>query len=166
MPWKQLDEPTDDEKRKLDLQYRDKARFLVDESAGIEVARFLKARGYNVKFVEELGLLGRSDEDVFARAWKDKRILITHDTDFLDNRRFPPHRNPGIIVVRPGASGHEDYELLTCLVKALNFIGKRASWLRAKKVDFASDELLTIMSTGTRERYLWRRHGMPMIWED
>jgi predicted nuclease of predicted toxin-antitoxin system len=121
MPWKELDEPTDDEKRELDLQYRDKARFLVDESAGLGVAKFLQSRGYNTRFVEDLGLRGRSDEDVFATAWKEKRILVTHDTDFLDNKRFPPNRNPGIIVVRPGASGHDDYGLLRCLVRALTF---------------------------------------------
>ncbi len=32
MPWKELSEPTDDDKRELDFQYRGKARFLVDES--------------------------------------------------------------------------------------------------------------------------------------
>jgi hypothetical protein len=31
----------------------------------------LRGYGYNAKFVEELGLRGRSDEDVFAAAWKD-----------------------------------------------------------------------------------------------
>ena len=77
MSWKELDEPSDDEKRKLDLQYRDKAQFLVDESAGVERQR----RGCNAKFVEELGLRGRSDEDVFAPPWKDKPILITDDTE-------------------------------------------------------------------------------------
>ena len=30
--------------------------------------------------------------------------MLTHDTDFLDDARFPPNRNPGVIVF-PGASG-------------------------------------------------------------
>jgi hypothetical protein len=94
MPWKELDEPSDDDRRELDLQYRGKARFLVDENAGIEVAKILQKSGYNAKFVADLGLRGRSDEDVFAEAWKNKQVVITHDADFLDNNRFPPNRNP------------------------------------------------------------------------
>jgi len=40
--------------------------------------------------------------DVFAFAWRDSRIVVTHDADFLDNKRFPPNRNPRISLVRPG----------------------------------------------------------------
>jgi predicted nuclease of predicted toxin-antitoxin system len=71
------------------LEHRGKARFIVDESAGVEVARVLQREGYNTKYVGELGLCGHSDEDVFAAACKDNRILVTHDADFLNNRRFP-----------------------------------------------------------------------------
>src|ERR1035441_9114532 len=62
MPWKELNTPSDKEERALDLQYRGKARFIVDESAGVEVARILQRFGYNAKFVGEFGLCGHSDE--------------------------------------------------------------------------------------------------------
>ena len=97
MPWKELDEPNDDDERELDRQYRGKARFLVDENAGIEVTKILQGSGYNAEFVADLGLRGRSDEDVFAVAWKDRRVIVTHDADFMDNNRFPHNRNPGVI---------------------------------------------------------------------
>jgi hypothetical protein len=166
MPWKELDEPTDDEERELDLQYRGKARFLVDESTGIGVAKILQRFGYNAKSVADLGLVGRSDEDVFSAAWKEKRVLITHDADFLDNPRFPPHRNPGIVLIRPGSDGVGVDGLVRCIAKATLLGGKNAAWFRGKKLDFSSEEALTITSQGTRCRYLWRKHGMPMIWED
>ena len=166
MPWKELDEPTDGQERELGLRYRGKARFLVDESAGIGVAKILQGYGYNAKSVADIGLSGRSDEDVFAAAWKEKRILITHDADFLDNNRFPPHRNPGVILVRPGSDGRDDEGLVGCLWNALLLGGKNATWFHGKKLDFSSPETLTITSQNTRARYLWRRHGMPMIWED
>lgn len=70
MPWKELDTPSDEEERALDLEYRGKARFIVDESACVEVAKILQRYGYNTKFVGELDLCGHSDEDVFAAAWK------------------------------------------------------------------------------------------------
>jgi hypothetical protein len=56
MSWKKLDEPTDDDRRELDLQYRGKAQFLVDENAGIGVAKIMQDSGYNAKFVADLGL--------------------------------------------------------------------------------------------------------------
>jgi predicted nuclease of predicted toxin-antitoxin system len=166
MPWKELDEPTDDDRRELDLEYRGKARFLIDESAGIGVAKILMGDGYNAKFVADFGLCGRSDEDVFAAAWREKRILITHDVDFLNDKRFPSHRNAGVILVRPGSDGRDDVGLIGCLAKAVLLAGKNATWFRGKKLDFSSDEALTITSRGTRHRYLWKKHGTPMIWED
>jgi len=152
--------------RGFDLQYRGKARFLVDENTGIEVATMLQRYGYNAQFVADLGLLGRSDEDVFAAAWKDRRVVITHDADFLDNNRFPPHRNPGVVLVRPGSQGHDDDGLLRCLAKAVILAGKNAAWFKGKKLDFSSDEALAITSQRGRARYLWKKHGMPLIWED
>ena len=34
---------------------------------------------------------------VLAFAWKEQRILLTHDFDFLDDSRFPFQRNPGLV---------------------------------------------------------------------
>jgi predicted nuclease of predicted toxin-antitoxin system len=155
MPWKKLDLPTADEMRGMDEAYRGKARFLVDESMGATIAKYLNEKGYNTKYVGDEGLEGRSDEDVFAFAWKNERIIVTHDPDFLDDRRFPPHRNPGIVLVRPG-----------CLFKATMMAGDHAHWFRGKKLDFSSKDLLTITSPGTRQKYLWERNRDPMIWED
>jgi len=162
----ELPEPTDDDRRELDLQYRGKGRFLVDENAGVVVAKILQRSGYNAKFVEDVGLCGRSDEDVFAAAWRDERVVVTHDADFLDNNRFPSHRNPGVILIRPGSDGHDDERLIRCLEKAVLLADRNATWFQGKKLDFSSDEALTIKSQGQRSRYLWREHGMPLIWED
>src|ERR1700722_17721456 len=105
MPWVKLDSPTRDEMRRLDTEYRGRVRFLVDESMGKGVAEILQREAYNVKYVSEYSLIGRSDEDVFAVGWNEKRVIVTHDPDFLDDRRFPAHRNPGVLLVRPGSSG-------------------------------------------------------------
>jgi predicted nuclease of predicted toxin-antitoxin system len=167
MAWVPLEQPTEDELRNFKARYRGKARFLVDESAGVEVCRLLKNNGYNAKFVKENDLRGRSDEDVFAAAWSEGRIVVTHDTDFLDNTRFPSHRNPGVILIRPGADGRDDQGLIQCLAKALLIAGDNASWFQGKKLEFSSEEI-GISSGGntTRERFLWRRHGRVMKWID
>jgi len=53
-------------------------------------------------YVGEVGVEGKSDEDVFAFGWRDDRINLTHDQDFLNDWRFPFHRNPGVIVLPGG----------------------------------------------------------------
>src|SRR5271169_120904 len=102
--WRPLDRPSDSEIRDFERRFRKKARFLVDESLGVEAARAVEAEGYNCVFAGDVGLTRRDDTDVFAYAWRENRILLTHDHDFLDRRRFPDHRNPGVIVL-PGAAG-------------------------------------------------------------
>jgi predicted nuclease of predicted toxin-antitoxin system len=166
MPWKKLELPTADERREMDEEYRGKARSLVDESIGANVAEYLSEKGYNTRYAGDEGLEGHSDEDVFAFAWKSERIIVTHDADFLDDRRFPPHRNPGIVLIRPGSSGRDDYGLLVCLYKATVMAGDHAQWFERKKLDFSSRDLLIITSPGTRQKYLWERNRDVMIWED
>jgi hypothetical protein len=80
--WHRVPDSPQDEVNAFTDQFRKKARFLVDESLGVEVARVLRAQGWNAKYVAEVGLQGHSDEDVFALAWADDRIVLTHDTDF------------------------------------------------------------------------------------
>ena len=75
------------------------SRFLIDENLGPELAPALRRLGYNATDVFTLKLTSRTDEDVIAAAWRDHRILLTQDRDFLDDRRFPPNRNPGIVVL-------------------------------------------------------------------
>jgi predicted nuclease of predicted toxin-antitoxin system len=105
MAWKQL-ELTDDDRYALRTLEK-KTRFLVDENMHNEVARFLRARGWNVKSVGDLELRGHSDEDVLAFAHREDRILLTHDRDFLSDRQFPPNRNPGVVIL-PGANGSDE----------------------------------------------------------
>ena len=131
MVWKALQQPNAADLRDLKREFEGKARVLVDESMGERVAGILRERGVNAKYAAEFGLIGRSDEDVFAAAWADKRAIFTHDSDFMDDRRFPHHRNPGVVLIRPGADGSDNERLLECLVKTMLIAGKKrkmVSW--------------------------------------
>jgi hypothetical protein len=61
--WQPIDAPKEDIAAAA-RNFRKKARFLVDESLGLETAKFLRELGWNVKDVSEVGLSGRSDEDI------------------------------------------------------------------------------------------------------
>ena len=116
------------------------------------------------------GLEGRSDEEVFARAWAEDRILLTHDTDFLDDRRCPPHRNPGVVVL-PGAEGG-DTPLLTALAGVVSFVAPFREGYRRAKVAVTADAVWTFVrrdpDTGAMEQRRFRiPPGRPKeVWID
>jgi hypothetical protein len=64
MPWSPLPDAPEDVKR----AFRAKARILVDESLGSGVAELLRQRGCNVVYASDVGLAGKSDEDIAAYA--------------------------------------------------------------------------------------------------
>ncbi|MBX7184821.1 MAG: DUF5615 family PIN-like protein [Vicinamibacteria bacterium] len=47
------------------------------------------------------GAVSALDEPIQQACEREKRILITLDTDFADTRRYNPARSPGVIVLRP-----------------------------------------------------------------
>ena len=130
-------------------KFESKARFLIDESVGMEAARLIRDRGWNVRYVEDVGLLGRSGEEVLAFAWKEQRILLTHDFDFLDDSRFPFHGNPGLVVL-PGATGSR-LGLADAINGVLALIGPYFKAYRGYKIRITEDGVWTIRSINTEE---------------
>lgn len=169
MGWNKLPPVTDKQSRDFG-QYQKKARFLVDESLGEAVARILREQGWNAVFARDVELGGHSDEDVLAFAWKDDRVLLTHDRDFLDDRRFPPHRNPGIIIL-PGASGAGE-GLLLALRRVLSIIGPNRKAFRRFKIEITGEgkwnvkSLLRISDEVRNWRLRFGRDGEVYEWED
>ena len=76
-------------------------RFLVDESTGPAVARWLRNQSHEVFSVYEQAR-GIDDEDIIKKAFAEKWILITNDKDFGEKvyrERYPHH---GVILLRLG----------------------------------------------------------------
>jgi len=169
LPWVPIGISDDEAQRGFVRRNRKKARFLVDESLGIAVSDVLRRSGWNTRYVGEVGLEGRADEDVLAFAQRDDRVLLTHDMDFLNDRRFPPHRNPGVVVL-PGNDGNRRV-LLTALRRMLAIVGTFREVWRGTKLVFGIDGEIKSkhrdMDTGrmrtTRYRFTQRRG--PEMWE-
>jgi predicted nuclease of predicted toxin-antitoxin system len=98
MAWQRLKVP-----RSEPPDWKQTTRFLVDEDVDVEAVPYLRAKGFNAVSVEESGLKGRCDEDVLAFAWREKRVLLTLDHDYENDRRFPEHRNPGVVILSGGS---------------------------------------------------------------
>ena len=73
--------------------------FLFDENIEDNVVRATRAAGFDLVTVSEAGLKGRSDEDIFSTAWRQKRMIVTYDDDFSDDARFPLNRCPGVLQI-------------------------------------------------------------------
>lgn len=167
MAWQALD-VTEREIAEATQRWRKRGRFLVDESVDGEAVTFLRDRGWNVKGVHEVDLAGHSDEDVYAFALRDDRIVLTHDDDFLDDRRFPPHRN-FCVVILPGGSGTTE-PLVRAILNMLAIVGRYRDAYVGSKIVFGVDGEIAIRSrdssTGAvrTNRYRLRKNAMPEIW--
>jgi len=113
MPWINVDEHPDSTLSKEDKaelakfsprKKQKKMRFYVDEDVPPQAVKRLRARGSNVKTVQEArkrgypDKRGHPDENHLAEAQKQDRILISCDRDYLNDRRFPLHKSPTLVV--------------------------------------------------------------------
>lgn len=59
-------------------------KFLIDEMFSPAVARHLTDRGHDAQHVSDLGLAGRTDDEVFTRATVEDRVVVTENAvDFV-----------------------------------------------------------------------------------
>jgi predicted nuclease of predicted toxin-antitoxin system len=149
---------------------RKKARFLVDESLGPEVANVLKEYKYNAVFTSDVHLSGHDDSSILGYAWKHKRMLLTHDQGFLDDRKYPHIRNPGIVIL-PGAQGDEN-SLIRALSDVIFVIGKYALLNRGLKIVIDEGGIWTITgfnkATGLhyKQRLRFEKNGGILEWSE
>ncbi len=75
-------------------------KFKIDENFPVEVANLLTEQGYDAMTVSQENLVGASDSDISIVCQKEKRALVTLDTDFADIRTYPPEDLSGLIILR------------------------------------------------------------------
>lgn len=67
-------------------------RFHLDEHVASAIAAGLRRRGIDVTTTADAGLLSAADEDHLAFATRERRVIVTQDSDFLRNAaRDPAH---------------------------------------------------------------------------
>ena len=75
-------------------------KFKLDENLPLQIATSLKALGFDAHSVDQEGLSGHSDQELWEAVQREERFLITQDLDFSDVRRFAPGNHHGILVIR------------------------------------------------------------------
>lgn len=82
-------------------------RFHLDENIDPAIAHGLRRHGIDVTVASDAGLLGATDEEHLAFAHAARRVLVTHDDDYLVlHRQGFPHA--GIAYCHPAALGIGD----------------------------------------------------------
>jgi predicted nuclease of predicted toxin-antitoxin system len=99
-------------------------RLLADENVRKRLVRVLKESGRDVKVAKK----GTKNSALFLLAKKEKRILLTNDTEFSDDKLYPPDKTSGIILLRvfPDTFENQREALLRLLgrFKESEFFGK------------------------------------------
>ena len=68
-------------------------QFLIDEDVDVRVIKVLKRLGHEARRVPS----GTTNGSVLRLAHRERRILITRDSDFTNTTMYPPSRYSGII---------------------------------------------------------------------
>jgi predicted nuclease of predicted toxin-antitoxin system len=74
--------------------------FKVDENLPKETVKLFQSVGHDADTVETEGLNGAPDSEVLAACKRERRTIVTLDTDFADIRLYPPAETDGLIVLR------------------------------------------------------------------
>lgn len=80
-------------------------RFLLDANIPYSACEVFDAQD-DVRHVRDLGLATADDEAIFARAQRDRAVLVTRDLEFGNILLFPPARHAGIVVLKIPSSYH------------------------------------------------------------
>jgi hypothetical protein len=132
--------------------------FVVDESLGRSLALALE-KLVDARNVCAAKLDGHYGED-------GRQIMLTQNRDFLDDRRFPPHRHTGVIVL----VGEVDEPLIKSLMSTLSLVEQgRELWEGAKVVVNDNGRIrVTSLDHKTSARhtshYKLRVAGPPLVW--
>lgn len=164
MAWHLLDEVTKQDRAWIRRKLEQKAKFLIDENLDHKLVEVLGRFGFKAITVSEAGLEGRSDEDIFSYAWRENLFIVTTDRGFLNNRRFPWHSNPGVLII-PGDPLDSD-RVAHALRNLVYCVAPLAKGWKGSKIEFSGGDEFSVYTPEGKQRYKYTRNDEAYEWRN
>lgn len=95
-------------------------RFLIDNALSPRIAEGLNKAGHDAIHVREIGLASATDDEILSHAKKDRRVIVSADTDFGTLLALKNAPVPSLILFR--RSDKRPLALLKLLIDTIDII--------------------------------------------
>lgn len=133
-------------------------RSLSDLCIPDRVHDYLRQRGWGILRADTFNLVGQPDENVWACARRENRVLISADDDFRSTRRFPLNNHPGCIMIDTSKGQRAGEAVIDLMIRtlttALPYLPPHAE-MRETKVYLYANSGVQVFQDGS-ERTLYR----------
>jgi predicted nuclease of predicted toxin-antitoxin system len=85
----------------------------------------MRYKSFDIMSADQAGVRHLDDRQVFGRAWHLKRVLVTHDVDFLNDAVFPLQACSGLLALP--VYGAVNLEFANLLSASASLIGRGGS---------------------------------------